>query len=201
MFRALVITVLTSLTGSAGAAANMFVYVDPQGTVHVTDRRGDTRFVPYTPGDFERWADGQPAVPHRGAAPPARVEVTATPYDDLIDAAAARYDLDRRLLWAVIAVESGFRAKVVSRAGAQGLMQLMPATAADLGVTDALDPAQNIDGGARYLAGLLKSFDDPRLALAAYNAGPGRVRRLMRVPHIPETQAYVADIMRLWGKG
>lgn len=92
-------------------------------------------------------------------------------------------------------VESAYRARACSPAGACGLTQLMPGTAADLGVRDRLDPSQNLRGGADYLARQLRRFGDLRLALAAYNSGPDRVARLGRVPDIAETQAYVVSVI------
>jgi soluble lytic murein transglycosylase-like protein len=103
---------------------------------------------------------------------------TGTAYDGIINEAAARYGLDPALIQAVIKIESRFQSDAVSYAGAQGLMQLMPRTAASLGVTDSLDPAQNVDGGSRYLSQQLARFGNVRLALAAYTAGPGTVSSL-----------------------
>ncbi len=120
---------------------------------------------------------------------------------DLIQAgihkAAARYDLPPALIQAVIRAESNFEVRAVSPAGAMGLMQLMPATASALGVEDAFDIEQNIDGGARYLRRMLRQFNgDLKLALSAYNAGPGTVAKYNG--HVPfsETQAYVARVLR-----
>ncbi|UWZ40707.1 transglycosylase SLT domain-containing protein [Dactylosporangium roseum] len=115
------------------------------------------------------------------------------PYADLFQQAAARYDLSPALLAAVAKVESGFNPSAVSRAGAQGLMQIMPATARGLGV-DALDPRQAVDGAARLLSGNLRRFGDLDLALAAYNAGGGAVSRYGGIPPFPETQAYVPKV-------
>ncbi len=92
-------------------------------------------------------------------------------------------------------VESAYRTEACSHAGACGLTQLMPGTAADLGVRDRLDPEQNLRGGADYLARQILRFGDLRLALAAYNAGPGRVARLGRIPDIAETRAYVVSVI------
>jgi soluble lytic murein transglycosylase-like protein len=120
--------------------------------------------------------------------------------DLLIEAAAARYGHSTNLLRAIIHVESRFNAAAISPKGAIGLMQLMPATAIDLGVvnptTRLFDPAVNLDAGARLLRQLLNQFKDrPDLAIAAYNAGPNAVLKHGRgIPPYPETQAYVRDV-------
>ena len=117
-------------------------------------------------------------------------------FASIVQTAAQRNHLDPALLDAVIAQESGFRPDVVSGAGAVGLMQLMPSTARELGVSDPFDPAQNVEGGAKYLRSLLDRYDGRLdLALAAYNAGPGAVDRFGGVPPYKETQAYVSSIM------
>jgi soluble lytic murein transglycosylase-like protein len=117
---------------------------------------------------------------------------------ELLHAATAA-DLDPALVLAVVVRESAGDPDAVSRRGAQGLMQLMPPTARELGVSDPADPLQNLQGGARYLAGLLRRYDgDLDLALAAYNAGPGTVDRLgRRIPDYPETRHYVAAVKDL----
>ncbi|MDQ2075133.1 lytic transglycosylase domain-containing protein [Marinimicrobium sp. ABcell2] len=116
-------------------------------------------------------------------------------FRDIIDQAAYQHGVDPALVRAVIHAESAFRPKALSPKGAQGLMQLMPATAQDLGVTDAFLPEQNIDGGVRYLAGLLaQHHGDVRLATAAYNAGPGAVRRHRGVPPFEETRTYIKRV-------
>ncbi len=119
-------------------------------------------------------------------------------FDGLIQQAAWQYGVDSALVKAVVLAESGMNPNAVSRTGAQGLMQLMPPTARELGVENAFDPAECIDGGTRYLAKMLKIFSgDTRLALAGYNAGPNRVRRVGRVPDIEETQTYVKRVTAL----
>jgi soluble lytic murein transglycosylase-like protein len=127
---------------------------------------------------------------------PAPVE---PPLEVSIRETAERYGVDPDLLSSVIAVESRFDPHAVSRKNAKGLMQLMPATSARLGVGDVFDARQNLEGGARYLRELLDRYhQDVRLALAAYNAGPGPVDRLRTVPYIPETRQYVELVLRQW---
>ena len=131
-----------------------------------------------------------------GQTPTAPSGASAAPYLDAIDAAGSRYGVDPKLLESVIQQESGFDPNATSAAGAQGLMQLMPQTAASLGVTNAYDPAQSIDAGARYLRGQLDRFGgDTSLALAAYNAGAGAVERYGGVPPYAETQNYVQQVL------
>lgn len=121
----------------------------------------------------------------------------SSPYAAEIDAAAARHGIDPALLRGLIRAESNFDPNAGSPAGAQGLAQLMPGTAAALGVTNPLDPVQSIEGGAKYLSQQLKAFGGaPELALAAYNAGPGAVKRHGGVPPYAETQGYVTRVMQ-----
>jgi soluble lytic murein transglycosylase-like protein len=120
--------------------------------------------------------------------------------EGLAERKAAENGLDPALLKAVIEAESGWNVRARSRAGALGLMQLMPATAAALGVSeDVLDPERNLDAGARYLSQKISEFGDVELALAAYNAGSSAVRRHGNaVPPFPETQAYVKRVMEAY---
>lgn len=128
----------------------------------------------------------------------ATAALDGVPYRDLFLAAGQRHGVDPLLLAAVARAESGYDPTAVSPAGAQGLMQIMPATAAGLGV-DALDPAQAVDGAARYLAEQLESFGTVELALAAYNAGPGNVRRHGGIPPFTETRTYVTRVIDFMG--
>ena len=159
------------------------------GTVSFTDS-------PSTEADYERFSvDGPPPVV-------GQVNLRTFPdldtFDGMIVSAATTYGVDPALVKAVVLAESGMNPTAVSRSGAQGLMQLMPPTAADLGVDNAFDPLQCIDGGTRYLSQMLRMFrGDRRLALAAYNAGPNRVKKTMSVPNIPETQTYVKRVEAL----
>ncbi len=118
----------------------------------------------------------------------------SVPYAALFNEAGARYDVDPALLASVAKVESAFDPTAISSAGAQGLMQFMPATAAEMGV-DSFDPASAVDGAARYLRRELDRFGSVELALAAYNAGPGAVQRHGGVPPFAETQRYVEKVL------
>ena len=119
-------------------------------------------------------------------------------YEPLIRQAEARYQLPPRLLQALIWQESRFNPMAISPAGAAGLAQLMPGTARELGVSNRHDPAENIDGGARYLNQMLERFGAIHLALAAYNAGPGAVSRAGGIPTNRETPGYVKSVIDRW---
>lgn len=136
-----------------------------------------------------------------GVLPPT-ARLTAANMSELIDAFAAEYEVDPDLIRAIIQVESNFNRKAVSRKGAQGLMQLMPATIWRLSVGDAYDPHENIGAGVRYLRQLLDQFQgDLTLVLAAYNAGEKAVLRYRGVPPYQETRDYVTKVLRLYRRG
>jgi soluble lytic murein transglycosylase-like protein len=122
-------------------------------------------------------------------------------YEEIIQEAAAEFRLDPNLIRAVMQTESAFHPYAVSRAGAEGLMQLMPALADEMGVTDSFDPRDNIMGGARYLKRLLDYHNgNLDLALASYNAGPGNVERYGGIPPFRETRKYVKTIKALYAR-
>jgi Transglycosylase SLT domain len=149
----------------------------------------------FEPGPSE--ASAAPLAPTGGPEAPAGPTLPAkSPIESLIAAAAARHLIDPDFVSSVVKAESGFIPTAVSPKGALGLMQLMPRTAASLGVEDVLDPAANVEGGTKYLRQLLDLYDGDALkALAAYNAGPQRVEQYGGVPPFPETRAYITRII------
>jgi len=137
----------------------------------------------------------KPIVSETPAQPSA--QPSSTGLEELLAHAGAQHNIDSELLASVVHAESGGQVKAVSRTGARGLMQLMPGTAAELGVKDSFAPGQNVEGGTRYLDALLTRYhDNIALALAAYNAGPAAVDRCHGIPPFHETRAYVARVIR-----
>ncbi|MCK6518589.1 lytic transglycosylase domain-containing protein [Myxococcota bacterium] len=180
---------LTPLLLIAVLAQDIWIRENPDGTLTFTDsppaRSGYTVLLREKP---------LPA--------PSAVSLRSFPalndYDTVIAGASLQYGVPAPLIKAVALAESGMNPRAISPAGAQGLMQLMPGTARELAVVDPFDPTQAIDGGARYLARQLNEFGSTELALAAYNAGPGAVKRHNGIPPIPETQEYVVKVMALY---
>jgi soluble lytic murein transglycosylase-like protein len=196
--------VLALALGVADARAEIAVLTNGQ-TMKVTGRwtEGDTVFVKLKDGGEV----GMPASQVRGFVPDEVLDEVATPtgtlaeLESLASEVARRHGLDPALVLAVASVESGFRPKAVSPKGAQGLMQLMPGTATSLGIADAFDPETNLEGGSRYLAELIALYGgDLTKALAAYNAGPGAVKRHGGVPPYRETRAYVKKVLERYKK-
>ena len=169
--------------------------------IHGTPAGGGAPASPSTstPGSTASFASQLQAAQASGSitgATPVTSGGGPTAYDAQIQAAATKYGVDPALLKGLIRAESNFNPNAKSPAGAMGLTQLMPGTAQSLGVTNPLDPAQAIDGGAKYLSQQLKSFGgDVTKTLAAYNAGPGAVQKYGGVPPYAETQAYVKRVL------
>jgi len=180
------------LVAASGVHADAYSFVDERGVVHYTNVPVDPRYQFLLASPQEKTRSGQ--------SYDARLLATAGQFDPVIESAAAAAAVEPELLRAVIAVESGFDPRAVSRAGAAGLMQLMPETARRYGVSDRFDPRQNVHAGARHLKALIERYDnDVKLALAAYNAGEQAVDRCGRcIPQYRETQAYVPRVWRMY---
>jgi soluble lytic murein transglycosylase-like protein len=166
--------------------------------LHITgyERAGDRVRLSMDGGAVEVGADDLVSVePEDHFAAQAALPAASGPYGDLIRAAALKHGLDEKLITDVISAESNFNPRAVSRKRAQGLMQLIPQTAARYSVANIFDPAQNIEAGTHYLKDLLERYGgNLSLALAAYNAGPEMVERYGGIPPFPETQKYVRQI-------
>jgi len=173
------------------AGPPLYRYTSADGTVHFTNVPNNRKFhrVYLTARGLER--EGPETMRSR--------PIPANPgYDDLIERAANAYDVAPALVKAVIAAESDFDPAATSHKGAQGLMQLMPATALGLGVSDPYSPRDNVLGGTRYLRELLDRYGDLSRALAAYNAGPRAVDRYRGVPPYRETRQYVSRVLHYY---
>ncbi|MFH1077477.1 MAG: lytic transglycosylase domain-containing protein [Pseudomonadota bacterium] len=161
------------------AHADIYRYVDNEGVMHFTN-------VPVT---------SQYRVYIKTGRSRSYSKYSTTMYDSFIDQAAKSYNLPFRLLKALIKVESNFNPRAISNKGARGLAQIMPGTGRDMGLLDPFDPKGNIFAGAKYLKRLLNKFNDLKLALAAYNAGPETVDQYNGIPPYQETQLYVQRVM------
>jgi hypothetical protein len=177
---------------TAGMASGIYRYRAPDGSLHFSDR-------PLVPGQRPIADPAARRVPTSARSHP-RLR-PASKFAREVGQAATASGIDADLIHAVIAVESGYEPSARSPKGAMGLMQLMPATAAQLGVVDPLDPEENIRAGALYLRRLWDRFGDLNLALAAYNAGPARVEAFGGVPPFAETVNYLRQVRRLYPQG
>jgi soluble lytic murein transglycosylase-like protein len=196
-----IVAALIFLASLSASAANMAVLRNGFAIRHERREARDTMTRLYLGETPDNYIDVPTADIVRfeeldSPLPPAVSSAPARGLDSVVSAASKRNNLDPDLVNSVISVESGFDPNAVSPKGARGLMQLMPQTAARMGVQNAMDPAANVEGGTRYLGELLSRYhNDLSKALAAYNAGPDRVEQYHGVPPYPETMAYVARIM------
>jgi soluble lytic murein transglycosylase-like protein len=181
---------VASVAAGQAAGASVFAFTDPQGIVHYSNVPADARFELVL------------AAPREGQdlSPKAHPLQRSAAYSHMIDGAALANRLEPALVTAVILVESGGDPRAVSRRGARGLMQLMPATARRYGVSNLFDPEQNIRAGSQYLHDLAERYqNDLELMLAAYNAGPEAVdRQGGRIPPFRETLEYVPRVLQIY---
>ena len=181
---------LAALLLAAEAPAAVYRYIDDRGVVHFTDVPPDQRYE-WIPTWKEALTVKKPDRPRAKPGPKDQ-------YDRMILRSARNHRMEPALVKAVIAAESNFKPRAVSRVGAQGLMQLMPATARMLGVENPFHPAENVEGGTRYLRDMLDRYGDLKHALAAYNAGPEAVDRYGGIPPYPETLDYVSRVLNYY---
>jgi soluble lytic murein transglycosylase-like protein len=185
---------IASLIAASTAAAHsqIYTYIDSDGMRHYTDVPDNNRYRRLVLSPHERTASGDRYD--------SMLLAKASQYDSIIEKAAISASVEPNLLRAVIVVESGFNSRAVSKRGAVGLMQLMPATASRFGVSNPYDPRENVHAGARYLKFLIDRFgQNVRLALAAYNAGEDAVdRNGGQIPPFTETMAYVPRVMKIY---
>ncbi len=186
------VCVLLLMASAASANAKIYIYIDEQGVRHYTDVPDSNRYRLLVLRPQDRTLSGDRYD--------AQLLARATQFDAIIEHAASMAAVQSNLLRAVIVVESGFNPRAVSKRGAIGLMQLMPATATRFGISDSYDPRQNVTAGARYLKFLLDRFgQNVSLALAAYNAGEEAVdRNGGQIPPFSETMAYVPRVLKIF---
>ena len=161
----------------------LYVYIDERGDYHFSTRKLNEKYR-----RIKLWKNKNFVK-----------DLDAGKYDNFIVSMGRKYRLDPPLIKAVIRAESAWNPRAISRAGAQGLMQLMPGTSKDMDVDDPFDPAQNIEAGTRYLRSMLDKFNgDLVIALAAYNAGPRAVEKYGGVPPYGETRRYIKRVQRYY---
>jgi len=198
-----ILFVLALAAFAAGARADYFV-LRSGARLNVTAYQlvGERYRIQINGGSAEIAAADVIAIePEEIFIPAPRMPLMQAPYGDMIQSAAKKYSVDADLIFSVIAAESNFNPRAISRRGARGLMQLLPATGARFGVKDIFDPAQNIDAGTQYLRDLMTRYQgDLVLTLAAYNAGPGAVQHYGRVPPYNETISYVRAIRKTYAQ-
>jgi hypothetical protein len=186
------------------AGADIYQYVDENGVLHFTNVNGggkNHKRVKSEPVAPREAAAAAPKAPPALPAPSASLNIPAS-YLDIINSACDRHGIDPSLVHAIVKVESDFNPYALSRKGAMGLMQLMPQTAVDMNIKNSFNPAENIDGGVKYLRYLIDRYEgNLSLALAAYNSGETAVKRWGTVPPFKETQNYVKRILKIYNGG
>ena len=194
----IILSLLFILILNNKALADIYIFIDSDGNQHFSQRRENSNFklllrseTNKSTGTFKNWKEKSNSnikIPSN--------KTLQHKYHELIVQAANKYQLEPAFIHAVITAESNYQRKAVSSAGAKGLMQLMPVTAQRFGVDDPFDAQQSINAGTKYLYKLLTEFKTKKLALAAYNAGEGTVRRYNgQIPPYPKTQKYVSKVM------
>jgi len=191
-----VLLLVATLLWPAHAPATVCASMDRDGAIHYVPARNSHPHQTVCSARRPRphSLSGRSSASAKATALRAKEHLAAKSLQCYIESAAAEHGVDPLLIKAIIKTESNFNPAAVSPQGALGLMQLMPATARDLHVSDPFDPQENITGGTKYLRSLLDSYAwDVELSLAAYNAGPGKVKD--SIPNIPETRIYVANVL------
>ncbi|PIE69027.1 MAG: lytic transglycosylase [Deltaproteobacteria bacterium] len=179
----LALLLMLAIGGSWGmaGAGTIYYYEGSDGVLHFTDIPLDQKYKA-----FVFWGNATGEAKQR--------------IKRLIKKYASYYGVNENLVLALAHVESRYDAKAISRTGAQGVMQIMPETQKELGLSTPLDPAANVEAGIRYFKRMLDRFEDVRLALAAYNAGPGHVDKYQGIPPFPETRQYIEDVLTMYAK-
>ena len=191
-------SLLLALMLSDKVQADIYMYIDREGNQYFSQKKENKNYKLLlrsesnaSPRTFKNWKEKS----YSNSKIPNNKKLQKR-YHPLVVQAALKYQLEPAFIHAVITAESSYQRKAVSSAGAKGLMQLMPVTAKRFGVDDPFDAKQSIHAGTKYLYNLLKEFKTKKLALAAYNAGEGTVRRYNKqIPPYPETQKYVSKVM------
>ena len=194
----ILLTLLLTLMLSNKVIADIYIFIDGEGNQHFSQRKENSHYklllrseTNKSPGSFKNWKEKS----YSDVKIPSNKELQHK-YHALIVQAANKYQLEPAFIHAVITAESSYQRTAISSAGAKGLMQLMPVTAKRFGVKDPFNAKQSINAGTKYLYKLLSEFKTKKLALAAYNAGEGTVRKYNRqIPPYPETEKYVAKVM------
>jgi len=194
-----IIAIIVIVFLSSAASADIYKYTDENGVICYTDAPLGKKANKIHKDNKDNTVAPQEKMQSVRSGSSRLSSEGSSDYHSIVHEKAANYDMDPSLIKAVIKTESNWNNRAVSRAGAKGLMQLMPGTAMDMNVRNPFDPEENIEGGTKYLKFLLEKFNgDLTLALAAYNAGPTTVEKFGYVPPITETRQYVKKVLSLY---